>query len=223
MGGLLASGGQSDIVRFMAGAFPRLAAARTDSRSFLHADRCAFISKRGSAPGGTTRTSARNSNSSRIVRSTARHDPRRRRRAVRFRCATSASALVRSTSRRYSTTSGKRCRIACSAPGWTLLPRSTIMSSARPRMPPSSRGKTQPHGHGCGSTRHQIAGAIAEQRTAPAAEIRQHQFADVPGRHVGSGRGIDHLRDDSAVSSTCRPPGLSTHSAVTGPISVMPL
>ncbi len=162
MGKVLSSGGQSDFVCFMAGRFARLATcglaiafAIPQAAKMLISSQAVALSSRSAAafpvaplalPRGTTTR----------LESSAPRAPRlhpARHRVIRSQCVTS---IVSGCGRPPGDTrrlQGNGAESFGAAPGCTLLPRSTIISSARPRTPPSRRMNVQPHGHGCGSTR----------------------------------------------------------------------
>ena len=117
----------------------------------------------------------------------------RRDRPPPLRPASAASGPELSTSTRYSATSAKRRMTASRALGCRLLPRRWIISSVRPRMPPSRRRKAAPARAGPRIDSDQVAGAITQQRTAPPAEVGQHQLAQVAGRDGLPGSGVDDL------------------------------
>ena len=68
------------------------------------------------------------------------------------------------------------------------------MSSTRPRMPPSSRTQRPATGTRPRVDADQVAGAVADQRTAGAVERRQHQLAGGAGGDGLAVGGIDHFR-----------------------------
>ena len=80
---------------------------------------------------------------------------------------TSSSTPRRNTSIWNSSTTAKRRTIPSSAEGNTLTPRTTSMSSTRPRMPPSRRANVRPHAHAARAEPHPVARAVAQDGRAP--------------------------------------------------------
>src|SRR5437867_4991379 len=105
--------------------------------------RLAFISKRGNVPGATASTAQRMPSSRWIAparRSAASAEPSTTHRS-------SSISRTRASSTRYSPTSSNLRMIASIALGKTLTPRTVIMSSTRPAIPPASFTRVRPHEH----------------------------------------------------------------------------
>ena len=85
------------------------------------------------------------------------------------------------------------------AAGYTFTPRTFTMSSARARIPPSSRAQRAAARARLGAAHDEVAGAIADQRARRAAEVRHHQLAAAAVRDGPLRLGVDHLAEEAAL------------------------
>ena len=186
--------------------------------------RRAFISNRGRVPGGTAPprrgTAVRRGRPGRPPRRAAR---RRRRRPARPRSAGRPAGRSGRSRRGTRPPPGTGGRPPRARSGTGCCPRTWIISSARPE---DATGQPQPRpaarASGPGRDPHQVAGAVADQRAADAAEVRHAPVRRPRRRGRAVAVRVEHLGEVLRLQRRSIAPGSASHSIATGPTSVMP-